>query len=284
MTTEGLRKISTIILDSESDEDRVQNIRFGLHSRRFAEFLIELMENSEDSWMLRGLDSTDPRSIEICQQFKINRNCGSDPVFFDQNHEVCMIRSSTVQIPDSEFTDLLGKMLRRVVAEIRTASENDNCRFQGTSFSVREVQLIGMLLSKEADSEIRKCGYSDKEIDDMKGVSEKNPVSEEIWKQKFKELKKLRSVLTLQQQVDVERLKMWARNEFRLFKVELSQKFREIVRVNQVEYSESILKILDGVENQGTVKFNRLLEDPEFFLDFGNVSDLELLMMTTGEC
>lgn len=198
MTTEGPLKISTIILDSESDEDRVQNIRFGLHSRRFAEFLIELLENSEDRWMLRGLDSTDSRSIEICQQFRINRNCGSDPIFFDQNHEVCMIRSSTVQIPDSEFTDLLGKMLRRVVAEIRTASENDNCRFQGTSFSVREVQLIGMLLSKEADSEIRKCGYSDKEIDDMKGVSEKNPVSEEIWKQKFKELKKLRSVLTLQ--------------------------------------------------------------------------------------
>lgn len=225
MTTEGPRKISTFILDSGSDEDSTEHIRFSLYSRRFAEFLIELIENSEDIRMLRFSDSTDPRSNAICQQFKINRNCVSDPVFFDQNHEVCMVRNSTVQIvriPDSEFTDLLGKMLRRVVAEIRTASEDDSYRFQGTSFSVREVRLIGMLLSKEADSEIRKCGYSDKEIGDMKGVSEKNPVNEEIWKQRFKELKELRGVLTVQQQKDAERLKEWARNEFRQFKVELS--------------------------------------------------------------
>ena len=285
MTTEGQRKISTFILDSGSYEDSAEHIRFGLYSRRFAEFLIELIENSEDIRMLRFSDSTDPRSIAICQQFRMYRNCGSEPVFFDQNHEICMVRNSTVsvRIPDSEFTDLLGKMLRRVVGEIRAASEDDSCRFQGTSFSVREVQLIGMLLSKKADSEIQKCGYSDKEISDMKGVSTKNPVNEEIWKQRFKELKELRGWLTVQQQEDAERLKEWARNEFSRFKVELSQKFREIVRVNQVEYSESILKILEDVEDQESVKFNRFLQVPEFLLDFGNVSDLELLMMTAGD-
>lgn len=43
------------------------------------------------------------------------------------------------------------------------------------------------------------------------------------------------------------------------------------------------MKILEDVEDQETVKFNRFLQVPEFFQDFGNVSDLELLMMTEGD-
>lgn len=283
------RKIPTVILDEDSYEDKKMNIHFGLYSRRFGEFLIELADEFNRAEKEEAKDSADVRSTVVGQQFSTNGSTSC--VFFNQNHEVCMVRNKAVRngirlsmISDSEFVNLLGITVKMLVSRIKGRSKDDSCQFLRTSFTVREAELIGMLLSKTADCKIRKSGYSDEEISEMKGLSEKNPVTEELWRERFKELKDLRQRLKVQQEKDAEELKGWAREQLWKFKAEIAKQFNDIVKKNQVEYFNSIVEILEGVEDLEAVQFDRLLPNPEFFLEFGSLNESDLLMMTAGAC
>lgn len=125
---------------------------------------------------------------------------------------------------------------------------------------------------------------NEEEISEIERLSEKNPVTEELWKERFKALKDLRQRIEVQQRKEAEELNEWARKQFRKFEAEIAWKYREIIKKNQIEYRYSIAEILDGVENPETVKFNRILPDPGFFLEFKSLSARDLVMMTAGEC
>lgn len=134
------------------------------------------------------------------------------------------------------------------------------------------------------DRKIPTVILDEEEVSEIERLSEKNPVTEELWKERFKALKDLRQRLEVQQKREAEELKEWARKQFRKFEAEIAWKYREIIKKNMIEYHYSIAEILDGVENPETVKFNRILPDPEFFMEFKSLSERDLVMMTTGEC
>lgn len=134
------------------------------------------------------------------------------------------------------------------------------------------------------DRKIPTVILDEEEVSEIERLSEKNPVTEELWKERFKALKDLRQRLEVQQRKEAEELKEWARKQFRKFEAEIARQFREIIKKNQIEYHYSIAEILNGVENPETVKFNRILPDPEFFMEFKSLNERDLVMITTGEC
>lgn len=134
------------------------------------------------------------------------------------------------------------------------------------------------------DRKIPTVILDEEEVSEIERLSEKNPVTEELWKERFKALKNLRQRMEVQQGKEAEELKAWARKQFRKFEAEIALKYREIIKKNRIEYRYSIAEILNGVENPETVKFNRILPDPEFFMEFRSLNERDLVMMTTREC